>query len=154
MLVVGSVGLVVGFAMFFGIIGGESVDRSQKALTIDPLTALAVCLVSLTIAGTGASVLIATLLTSRSRASLLFRIVFIAVGLFFAAGMVGSVAGLVKSFGAIGGESVEPSQKARILAEGISEAMNCTAFALVAILIGGIGTLGYRLVVRRKPASP
>jgi biopolymer transport protein ExbB/TolQ len=40
--------------------------------------------------------------------------------------------GLVKSTCCCcGGESVDPSQKARILAEGISEAMNCTAFGLV-----------------------
>ncbi len=41
-----------------------------------------------------------------------------------------TVSGLVKAFVAVGGESVDPSQKARILAEGISEAMNCTALAL------------------------
>jgi biopolymer transport protein ExbB/TolQ len=46
-------------------------------------------------------------------------------------GMLGTVIGLVKAFGAVGGESVDPSQKARILAEGISEAMNCTAFGIV-----------------------
>lgn len=39
--------------------------------------------------------------------------------------------GAVKAAGAVGGESIEPSQKARILAEGISEAMNCMAFALL-----------------------
>lgn len=50
-------------------------------------------------------------------------------------GLLGTVAGLIKSFGAVGGDSVDPSQKARILAMGISEAMNCTAFGLgVAIL--------------------
>jgi len=46
-------------------------------------------------------------------------------------GLLGTIAGLIKSFGAVGGESVDPSQKARILAEGISEAMNCTAFGLI-----------------------
>ena len=35
-------------------------------------------------------------------------------------GLLGTVAGLIKCFGAVGGESVDPSQKARILAEGIS----------------------------------
>ena len=34
---------------------------------------------------------------------------------------------------------VDPSQKARILAEGISEAMNCTAFGLLVAIIGLIG---------------
>jgi flagellar motor component MotA len=42
-------------------------------------------------------------------------------------GAVGTLLGLVKAYGAVGGEDVDPSQKARILAEGISEAMNCTA---------------------------
>lgn len=46
-------------------------------------------------------------------------------------GLLGTVLGLIESFGAVGGESVDPSQKARILAEGISEAMNCTAFGLI-----------------------
>lgn len=47
------------------------------------------------------------------------------------AGAIGTGVGFVNGFGAVGGESVEPSRKARILAEGISEAMNCTAFGLL-----------------------
>jgi biopolymer transport protein ExbB/TolQ len=54
-------------------------------------------------------------------------------------GLLGTITGLIKSFGAVGGESVDPSQKARILAEGISEAMNCTAFGLIVAIIGLIG---------------
>jgi biopolymer transport protein ExbB len=54
-------------------------------------------------------------------------------------GLLGTIAGLIKSFGAVGGESVDPSQKARILAEGISEAMNCTAFGLMVAITGLIG---------------
>ena len=46
-------------------------------------------------------------------------------------GGFGTFVGLVKAFGAVGGESVDPSQKARILAEGISEAINCTAFGML-----------------------
>lgn len=46
-------------------------------------------------------------------------------------GALGTLIGLVKASGAVGGESVDPSQKARILADGISEAMNCTAFGMV-----------------------
>jgi biopolymer transport protein ExbB len=45
-------------------------------------------------------------------------------------GAVGTLLGLVKAYGAVGGEGVDPSQKARILAEGISEAMNCIALGL------------------------
>jgi len=54
-------------------------------------------------------------------------------------GLLGTVSGLIQSFGAVSGESVDPSQKARILAEGISEAMNCTAFGLIVAIIGLIG---------------
>jgi biopolymer transport protein ExbB len=54
-------------------------------------------------------------------------------------GLLGTVSGLIRSFGAVSGESVDPSQKARILAEGISEAMNCTAFGLGVAIIALIG---------------
>src|SRR5258708_24833487 len=50
-------------------------------------------------------------------------------------GLLGTVSGLIRSFGAVSGESVDPAQKARILAEGISEAMNCTAFGLIVAII-------------------
>ncbi|RYG21552.1 MotA/TolQ/ExbB proton channel family protein [bacterium] len=51
-------------------------------------------------------------------------------------GLLGTVSGLISSFGAVSGESVDPSQKARILAAGISEAMNCTAFGLIVAILG------------------
>ena len=54
-------------------------------------------------------------------------------------GLFGTIVGLIKAFGAVGGESVDPSQKARILAEGISEAMNCTAFGLMAAITALVG---------------
>ena len=54
-------------------------------------------------------------------------------------GLLGTVTGLIKSFGAVAGQSVDPSQKATILAQGISEAMNCTAFGLGVAIIGLIG---------------
>jgi biopolymer transport protein ExbB/TolQ len=49
-------------------------------------------------------------------------------------GLFGTIVGLIKAFGAVGGESVDPSQKARILAEGIAEAMNCTAWGLLSAI--------------------
>lgn len=53
-------------------------------------------------------------------------------------GILGTITGLVKSSCCCCCEPVDPSQKARILAEGISEAMNCTAFGLgVAVLCVG-----------------
>ena len=44
---------------------------------------------------------------------------------------LGILLGAVQAFGAVGGESVDPSQRARVLAEGISDAMNGAALALV-----------------------
>jgi biopolymer transport protein ExbB/TolQ len=54
-------------------------------------------------------------------------------------GLFGTIVGLIRAFGAVGGEAIDPSQKARILAEGISEAMNCTAFGLIAAIIALMG---------------
>jgi biopolymer transport protein ExbB len=54
-------------------------------------------------------------------------------------GLFGTIVGLIRAFGAVGGESVDPSQKARILAEGIAEAMNCTAFGLISAIIALMG---------------
>jgi biopolymer transport protein ExbB len=54
-------------------------------------------------------------------------------------GLFGTIVGLIKAFGAVGGESVDPSQKARILAEGISEAMVCTAFGLISAITALMG---------------
>jgi hypothetical protein len=70
------------------------------------------------------------------------RIVAIVGGLFFGAGFLGAVIGIIKSCSAVGGESVDPSQKARILAEGISEAMNDAAFAMLVMLVSGAAVLG------------
>ncbi len=55
------------------------------------------------------------------------------------AALFGTVMGLIKSFHSVGGESVDPSQKARILANGISEAMHCTAFGLAVAVFGLVG---------------
>src|SRR5882724_9390253 len=67
-------------------------------------------------------------------------------------GALGSLIGLVKAFGAIGGESVDPSRKARILAEGISEAMNCTALGFV-IGLPSVVVLAFLLRTRGKPSA-
>ena len=54
-------------------------------------------------------------------------------------GLLGTVTGLIRSFGAVAAKSVDPSQKATILAQGISEAMNCTAFGLSVAITGLVG---------------
>jgi biopolymer transport protein ExbB/TolQ len=50
------------------------------------------------------------------------------------AGLLGTITGLIKAFAGVAG--VDPSLKATMLSQGISEAMNCTAFGL------GTGILG------------
>jgi hypothetical protein len=47
----------------------------------------------------------------------------------------------------------DPSVKARALAEGISEIMNCSALALVAVVLGGVGWVVAREQVKRSRAD-
>jgi biopolymer transport protein ExbB/TolQ len=44
-------------------------------------------------------------------------------------GLLGTIVGLIHSFGAV--SNADPAQKGTLLAAGISEAMNCTAFGLI-----------------------
>lgn len=53
------------------------------------------------------------------------------------AGLLGTIAGMIKSFGSVAGK--DASSKATLLAEGISEALNCTAFGIGASLVGLLG---------------
>jgi biopolymer transport protein ExbB/TolQ len=57
------------------------------------------------------------------------------------AGLLGTITGMIKSFGSVGSD--ESGNKATVLAEGISEAMNCTAFGIGTSLVG---LLGYSLL--------
>jgi len=50
-------------------------------------------------------------------------------------GLLGTVSGLITSFGSVSGDDIDPTTKAKILAGGISEAMNCTAFGLIVAII-------------------
>lgn len=52
-------------------------------------------------------------------------------------GLVGTLTGMIKSFGAAAG--ADASRKASLLAEGISEALNCTAFGISTAVVGLIG---------------
>ncbi len=63
------------------------------------------------------------------------------------AGLLGTITGLIKSFAGVAG--VDPSQKATLLAAGISEAMNCTAFGLA---VGIISLLGFSVLNGRTQA--
>jgi biopolymer transport protein ExbB/TolQ len=52
-------------------------------------------------------------------------------------GLLGTVTGLIAAFGAVA--NADASSKATMLAKGISEAMNCTAFGLGAAIIALMG---------------
>jgi hypothetical protein len=71
--------------------------------------------------------------------------VFVAATLLAAA--LGTVVGLAKAFSAVDGETVDPSAKARVVAEGISGAMNFTALG-IAIALPGAVILG--LMTRKR----
>lgn len=53
------------------------------------------------------------------------------------AGLLGTISGMIKSFGSVGSD--EGGNKAAMLAEGISEALNCTAFGIGTSLVGLLG---------------
>ena len=57
------------------------------------------------------------------------------------AGVLGTISGMIKSFGSVG--SQEGGSKTADLANGISEALNCTAFGIGTSLVG---LLGYSLL--------
>ena len=52
-------------------------------------------------------------------------------------GLLGTVTGLIIAFGAVA--NADASSKATMLAKGISEAMNCTAFGLLAAILALLG---------------
>jgi biopolymer transport protein ExbB/TolQ len=45
----------------------------------------------------------------------------------------------MKCFASVAKPGVDPALKSQILAEGISEAMNCTAFGLIAAILALVG---------------
>lgn len=64
-------------------------------------------------------------------------------------GLLATMAGLAAAFGSV--SAVDPSQKARVLAQGISEAMNATAFSGMAGLLPGITAIV--VLVRTRHAN-
>lgn len=68
------------------------------------------------------------------------RIDFLALfaNLAMLSGLFGTIVGLIKSFGSMGSGS-DLSDKSRVLAEGIAQAMNCTAFGLLTAILSLIG---------------
>lgn len=68
--------------------------------------------------------------------------------------VVGTVAGVLRSMGSASSESDGPSQKARVLGEGISEAMNCGALGFLGAVVGAmwLGLWAWRF--RRAESRP
>ena len=48
----------------------------------------------------------------------------------------------------------DPGERARALAEAISEIMNCSALAFPAAVLGGVGWVVSRWQLKRSPAAP
>ncbi len=71
---------------------------------------------------------------SRPR-KILGRFALICLALLVTSSCAGVGIGLYQGMTAVGGELIDPSQKARVLAEGISEAMNCGAFAILVFFL-------------------
>lgn len=136
MLVVGGVGFAIGVA--------TAVSRWAGM-------AMPLCALSVTIAFLGGAILITIFVVTRKSVPPALLVVLVVGGLVGGYGMLGVITGMIKSFDAVGGgELIDPSEKARMLAEGISEAMNCMAFLLLVMFFGGIVVLGYWLVTRRR----
>lgn len=80
---------------------------------------------------------------------------FVVAGVLIALTPLGiAIWGYLQAFSVVGGESVDPSQKAVVLAEGISNAMNGLASAIVCIPLGA-GLILYGVMRKRaKPQLP
>jgi hypothetical protein len=63
------------------------------------------------------------------------RVVSACVTLLFLAGAAGVIWGLGRAIAAVSSPSLDAAQRARVLAEGISETMNCMAFGLALLLL-------------------
>lgn len=88
----------------------------------------------------------------RRRASLplVVRVLGVIAAVLIAFGALGAVVGVVTAFRAVGGENVDPAQKARILAEGIAQAMNCVSFTLLIWVPSAV----VAFFVSREPKQP
>jgi biopolymer transport protein ExbB len=54
-------------------------------------------------------------------------------------GLLGTISGLIACFAAVAKPGVDPALKSSLLADGIAEAMNCTAFGLIAAITALLG---------------
>jgi hypothetical protein len=94
-------------------------------------------------------------LSRRERARVLLRRLAVVCGVTLVlSALFGVIIGLRAGSDASGGESIAPSQKARILAEGIAEAMNCTALGFVAFSLPALVSLVLFLRARWRGRTP
>jgi hypothetical protein len=68
----------------------------------------------------------------------LARLALVCATLLVATSVVLAGIGVHRASVAASAGAIDPTEKARILAEGISEAMNCAAFAVLALLVPGV----------------
>lgn len=64
------------------------------------------------------------------------------------AGLLGTIVGMIKSFRAVA-EQADPSTKATLLSEGISHALNCTAFGLLIAMLAIVAYGYFQLRIQR-----
>jgi biopolymer transport protein ExbB/TolQ len=62
-------------------------------------------------------------------------------------GLLGTIIGMIKSFGGVA--EADQAEKAQILAEGISEALNCTAFGLFVAIIAIVSYGFFQIKISR-----
>jgi cell division protein FtsW (lipid II flippase) len=76
--------------------------------------------------------------TKREELSLGAKALAALVALILIVAALGTVASIAKAFIAVDGEAVDPSEKARLVAEGISAAMNLTSLGIATALVGAV----------------
>lgn len=62
-------------------------------------------------------------------------------------GLLGTIMGLIRSFGGVG--EADAATKAAMLSQGISEALNCTAFGLLVAIIAILGYAVFQTLIGR-----
>jgi hypothetical protein len=89
--------------------------------------------------------------TRREELSAGAKAVALVVAVTLIAATLGTVVGLANAFSAVDGDAVDPSERARMLAEGISQAMNFTSLGIATALLGA-PILG--LMTRKRRERP
>lgn len=104
------------------------------------------------IAGLNAGIIFAALRVGRraNPRAALGRFALWCAGVLCASIFVGIALGVRAALSATGGESLDPSQKARVLGQGIAEAVNSTAFG---VLVFSVPTVTAFVLFLRSPRA-